>query len=305
MGRSIETAAPTVWKERHDAAEVEYVACPGCDSDRPRRVAGEWGLSIVRCGVCGLIYVSPRLRAPERNYWAGEDAKRQKYYSILRGEQPHPRDRNYLEHLSTIEAVKPSGRLLDIGTHCGFFLRLARGRGWQLTGVEPSASSAALARDAYGLDVRCGFLEELGLEPASFDVTTMVDVLEHVPAPRRLLTEVHRVLAPGAVLFIKVPNARYNLLKYRLLRQALRRDGFDIFDSREHVVHYTPETLSRVLHETGFVRITFYVPLPIQSGAWWKRVGRSTLYWTARIAGRVLGRPAICATDLAVLAWKE
>lgn len=304
MRGSAESAAPTLWKMHHDAAEVERVPCPSCGVDQPSHIADEWGLSVVSCGRCGLMYVSPRLRAPEKNYWVGEDAKRQKYGAVLRGEGTHPRDRNYREHLAMLRRVKPSGRLLDVGTHCGFFLRLARGMGWQLTGVEPSETSAAIARDAFQLDVRCGFLEDVGLEPASFDVATIVDVLEHVPAPARLLREVHRLLAPGGVLFIKVPNGRYNLLKLRLLRQALGRKGFDIFDSREHVVHYTPETLTRELRESGFARVDFYVPLPIQAGAWWQRAARSVLYGAAKAQHTLTRRLGATATDLAVLAWK-
>jgi hypothetical protein len=126
-----------------------------------------------------------------------------------------------------------------------------------------------------------------------------------VPAPRALLSEIFRVLAADGILFVKVPNARYNLLKYRVLRNALRQDGFDIFDSREHVIHYTPETLSRLLRDAGFSRVRFYVPRPIQAGAWWKRAGRFGLYWAARAGAAVLHRPPFCATDLAVLAWKR
>jgi 2-polyprenyl-3-methyl-5-hydroxy-6-metoxy-1,4-benzoquinol methylase len=234
-----------------------------------------------------------------------EAAKRRKYASILRGETPHPRDRNYREHLAVLERVKPSGRLLDVGTHCGFFLRLARGMGWQLTGVEPSESSAAIGREAYQLEIKCGFLERLSLAPDSFDVVTLIDVLEHVPAPRQLLSEIHRLLAPGGVLFIKVPNARYNLLKYRVLRVMLRRSDFDIFDSREHVVHYTPETIERLLRALGFTRVEFYVPRPIQTGAAWQRASRWILYSVARGQSALSGRIGQTATDLGVLAWKE
>ena len=304
MSGSAESETPTVWKAHHEGAEVERVPCPGCGADRPSLIAEEWGLSVVSCGACQLIYISPRIRVPEKNYWAGEEVKRTKYGAILRGEAPHPRDRNYREHLKVLKRAKPRGRLLDVGAHCGFFLRLARGMGWQLTGVEPSETSAALAREAFHVDVRCGYLENAGLEPGAFDVATLIDVLEHVAAPRPLLREIHRFLAPGGLLFIKVPNARYNLLKLRVLRQALRRRDFDIFDSREHVVHYTTETLTRLLHHCGFRRVEFYVPLPIQAGAWWARGARAALYRAAKVQHAATGRISAAATDLAVLAWK-
>jgi SAM-dependent methyltransferase len=304
MNGPAESLAPTLWKVHHESSETEEVPCPGCGADVPSAIAHEWGLSVVSCGVCGLIYVSPRLREPEKNYWVGSEVKREKYGAILRGETPHPRDRNYREHLDVLQRVKPAGRLLDVGAHCGFFLRLARGMGWQLVGVEPSKTSATLARESFQLDVRCGYLQDVGLEPGSFDVATLVDVLEHIGSPRPLLQQVYGCLAPGGVLFIKVPNARYNLLKLRLLRQALGRTEFDIFDSREHVVHYTPETLGQVLREAGFVRTDFYVPLPIQAGGFWKRAARHALYAAARAQHALTRRVGTPATDLAVLAWK-
>jgi SAM-dependent methyltransferase len=42
---------------------------------------------------------------------------------------------------------------------------------------------------------------------ASFDTAIMTQVLEHVPNPADVLTEVHRLLRPGGLLFVSVPLA--------------------------------------------------------------------------------------------------
>jgi SAM-dependent methyltransferase len=305
-GKSSETAERlTQWREHHSSEDVVDVNCPLCGAHDRRVIAREWGLGIVQCAVCALVYVSPRLRHSEDNYRTDAAAKRQKYGRILAGEVPHPRDGNYEEHWRTLARVKPAGRLLDVGSHLGFFLRLGRGKRWILRGVEPSAQSARIGSEAFGLDIEPGYLEDVNFPPDSFDIITLVDVFEHVVEPRRLLAEVRRVLAPGGIVFIKVPNARYNLLKLFVLRKWLRRAGHDIFDSREHVVHYTASTLTRMLVENGFGRVRFYVPRPIQTGSPVLRAARALLNAAARISPVVAAERLIPPTDLAVIAWKE
>lgn len=293
------------WKAEYKLEELERAPCPMCGADRPAAITREWGLGIVRCTDCDLMYVSPRLRHPERNYWDGAAVKVEKYGAILRGESAHPRDVNYREHLDVIARHQPHGRLLDIGTHCGFFLRMARNRNWELYGVEASASSAAIARDAFGLNIFAGLLGEANFPERHFQVITLVDVLEHVTEPRRLLNEVHRVLADEGVLFIKVPNGSYNLLKLRVLRQFARQTRFDIFDAREHVVHYTVSTLGEMLRRARLQVVQVYVPRPIQSGARWQKVARAGLYRAAQMIYGLTGFFSAGATDIAIIARRE
>ncbi|HZH42728.1 MAG TPA: methyltransferase domain-containing protein [Lysobacter sp.] len=56
---------------------------------------------------------------------------------------------------------------------------------------------------------------DLPFEPRSFDAAFLCWVLEHVPSPARVLSEVRRVLAPGAVVYItEVMNASFLLDPY-------------------------------------------------------------------------------------------
>ncbi len=40
----------------------------------------------------------------------------------------------------------------------------------------------------------------------SFDVVTLMDVIEHIPDPGDLVREVYRILQPGGVVYIVTPN---------------------------------------------------------------------------------------------------
>jgi SAM-dependent methyltransferase len=224
----------TQWKETYTSDEIEYTNCPLCGDDRQVPLGGQWSLTVVRCQTCSLIYVSPRLKEPEKNYWGEKEKAIAKYGPIFDGKVSHNRDKNYDMILKMIQGLKPSGSFLDIGTHCGFFLRRARDRGWNLYGVEPSPTGSALAREKFGLNVTTGYLDEARFPTRFFDVVTMLDVIEHVTDPLNLLCEVHRILKNDGILLIKTPNGEYNFLKYRIFVKALRMCRLDAFDIREY-----------------------------------------------------------------------
>ena len=290
-------------------ADVETVACPLCGEDGGERLYTERGvLGIVRCSGCDLIYVSPRLRNPEQVYWGDSAQYAQEARLIFEDRASHHRDSNYVDDLRVIERFKPSGAFLDVGTNMGFFLRHTRGRGWKVTGVEPSASLSELAREHFGLDVRTCFLQDAKFPDAHFDVVTMTDVFEHIAEPRPMLAEVRRILTPDGILFVKVPNGRFNVFKLRFLSGIGRLGSFDLFDSYEYVVHYTSRTLRHMLQREGFRVRQQLIAQPIQLPVWhdfvgqyyqypspwvldWKRhIGRRLLYHASRVESVLLGR---------------
>ncbi len=285
-------------------ADLVHVACPTCHADEPTRVAHEGPLGIVRCRRCDLLYVSPRLAEPQAHYHGDREAVLRKYGAILRGERRHNRDPNYEQELGLLRRLKPTGRLLDVGTHCGFFLRKARGMGWELRGVEPSPIGAQFAREFYGLDVVNATLQEAGFPNGSVDLVTMVDVFEHLSDPLEVLGEVRRVLRDDGLLFVKVPNGRYNLFKHRLINRLLGLREVEIFDAKEHVAHYTVDTLAATLAAAGFRVKLAFVPLPIQDGAAWKCALRSIAHALARVQHRLGGGFGELATDIALVAAK-
>ncbi|MFN0073630.1 MAG: class I SAM-dependent methyltransferase [Chloroflexota bacterium] len=287
----------TVLQDSHTLVEVP---CPACGHESSRSLAREGDFRIVRCQRCRLAYTSPRYKSPQAHYLGEREAILQKYGAILRGEAGHNRDANYDEELRAIARVRPAGKLLDVGSHCGFFLRRARGLGWSIQGVEPSPNACELAREYYGLEIVQGTLIEADFPSQSFDVVTLVDVFEHIDAPLELLKEVHRIIMPSGVLFIKVPNLVYYLAKYRLAG-ALGLDT-EIFDAKEHVVHYSARTLRRTLTAAGFVVQRAFVPRPIQDGAAWKHALRAGGHAVARLEFAFTRRFGPLAMDLAVLA---
>lgn len=93
----------------------------------------------------------------------------------------------------------------------------------QLTGIDLSEKQLAAAKDAltklefakgrYSLHEMSA--EDIKFEAESFDGAFLCFVLEHVPDPRRVLSEVRRVLTPGGVIYItEVLNSSFFLDPY-------------------------------------------------------------------------------------------
>jgi len=268
-------------KEHYSTAEVVEVACPLCGESAGSTLFTEYGsVGIRRCARCSLIFTSPRVREPEKAYWGDHDKYLSEARLIFAGRATHHRDPNYVEELTLIEEHRPArGRFLDVGCNMGMLLRLARDRGWDAVGVEPSPALHRIATEQLGLDVHNCFVEEMPAgEHRSFDVVALSDVFEHVTEPIGLLQSVAALLKADGILYVKVPNARWSILKQHLAGALKRTPPHGIWDSYEHVVHYTEETLGAMLRAGGYEPLVTTFASPVQVPVWHLHVGHYYQY---------------------------
>ncbi len=260
-------------------ADVESCSCPLCSSAEFTNIYKERGnLGIVRCKNCDLIYTNPRAKDAEKNYFGDTDVYLQEARLIFNGKKPHHRDKNYFYEVEEIKKIKPSGTLLDIGTNMGFFLRIAKQGGFEVTGVEPSPALAKIASEKFGLKIVNSYFNSSDFLPKSYDVITMIDVFEHVTNPKELLSHAHKVLKDDGILCIKVPNGNYNVVKMKLAKMLGREGSHDLFDSCEHVVHYSIDTMKKMVDQMGFKVKKTIIPLPIDVPVWAGLVGHYYQY---------------------------
>ena len=311
-------------RESYTTNDVVAVPCPFCRSTAGETLCVEHGaIGVKRCSLCSLIYTSPRLRDPEAVYRGDYEEYIKEARLILSGQAPHHRDPNYLQELELIEAhTSGRGRLLDVGCNMGMLLRLARSKGWEVVGIEPSPALHRIATEQLGLTVYNSSLEAIAAdEQGSFDAVAISDVLEHITEPQAFLQAAARVLRPGGLLYVKVPNAGWSMLKQRLaerLGHDLKRGAWDAY---EHVVHYTEPTLKAMLRAGGFEPLLITSSRPVQIPVWheytgqyfqypspWvldikRYLGRLGFYALGRVETRVRrGRIGYCAPNLVVLA---
>jgi SAM-dependent methyltransferase len=218
--------------------------CPLCGSALSALVFE----TIRRCKKCGLSFVSPL------GDYRGEHETAEYFLNDYLPLHESNRENSLAErraHLAMIRRhfrLPARPRLLDVGCALGFMLHEAQAAGWDAAGVETSDFAARYARESTGCPVYTGTLQQAALEDESFDVVTLMDVIEHVAEPRYLMDEIYRVLRPEGVLFIVTPN--FASLFVRLYGSEAYGIG-----PEEHVVYFRPGTLERLLQETGFRRI--------------------------------------------------
>lgn len=92
--------------------------------------------------------------------------------------------------------------------------------------------------------------EYLPFEDSSFQIVTMLAVLEHIKREKEILAEIYRVLAPGGKLIITVPSVwSQPILEFLAYNLKVVSEA----EIRDHKRYYTREKLRQVLvDKTGF-----------------------------------------------------
>jgi 2-polyprenyl-3-methyl-5-hydroxy-6-metoxy-1,4-benzoquinol methylase len=159
-----------------------------------------------------------------------------------------------------------SGRLLDMGCGLGFFLkRVDEAGGWEGVGCEVSAAAVRFALEKLHLkDVVCSRLERAPLPDNSFDIITMWDVIDHIPRPDALLVRCHSLLRGGGFCFLRTPNVRVQLARSRV-KQLVKgvRPGLKYLQAQDHLHHYSPASITRLLQRNGFTDVEFVHLRPV------------------------------------------
>jgi SAM-dependent methyltransferase len=219
--------------------------CALCSEAGSRSMFQVDGALVVSCRGCGLVRQDTRpLAASELydpDYYATDDPKGGYANYFL---DSGVNRRTFRDRVRAIEKrYGRKGRLLDVGCALGDFLMEAKDAGWDVEGVEISHFAAQRARER-GLRVSAGRLENLDLPPASFDVITLYDAIEHMTDPVTTLAAVRRLLKPGGLLHLVTPNVG------GLQARMLGRHWYH-YKPGEHLFYFAPRTLRTTVERAG------------------------------------------------------
>ncbi len=227
---------------------LREVGCALCGGASSRLRFRDEPFAVLACDACGLNYVSPRATrliedVYDAGYWRSRAARERGYTDYaadlaLQTKTFRRRSRRITR------LFKRPGRVLDVGCAGGAFLLVMREAGWNVQGLEPSASMRAVAEDRLGQPIApSGILDFEGPRGSEhYDLITLWDVLEHLPDPVAALARARDWLAPGGRIVLETQNVASATA--RLLGRRWHH-----YKHAEHLVHFSPRTLRRALEE--------------------------------------------------------
>jgi 2-polyprenyl-3-methyl-5-hydroxy-6-metoxy-1,4-benzoquinol methylase len=146
-----------------------------------------------------------------------------------------------------LHAESGGARLLDVGCSSGALLGSARRHGFDVEGVEPAAQAAEYARST-GLTVFQGYLQDACYPAASFDVVTLMEVIEHLADPSALLKEVWRVLKPNGVFVVGTGNGA----SWTVQLVGASWGYLHVEQHGGHISFFNPDSLGNLARQCGF-----------------------------------------------------
>jgi 2-polyprenyl-3-methyl-5-hydroxy-6-metoxy-1,4-benzoquinol methylase len=225
--------------------------CPYCHSN------AELDFSINKrhyfhCRNCDLIFKGNR-RNDDQNKVISYYEK-EYFNNYAHNELTGSRNIIYSHILDTIETKINIGKLLDVGCGCGFFLKEARSRGWNVTGIDPSEKSIDYCNNTLGTaSARKGTLASISTEK-DYNVITMINVLDHSTEPWSEIEKSITLLKEDGLIFLRFPNgmvhpALFNIASKFRMHNLIKK--YLIF----HEYSFTPKFIKRLLIDCGFSKI--------------------------------------------------
>lgn len=236
---------------------TQKINCPLCEA-KPHQhdlLFTKNGFKFVRCMNCCLIFTNPQIRQDiiESIY---EDSLSASIWSEL---QQSPEEekwkteyfKNNLNAIIEYVEEPTHANLLDVGCSNGNFLSIVSNKkpSWNCQGIDLSKEATQVARDK-GLNVQmCKF--ENFKSKNEIDIITLFGVVEHLPNPKELLTQIYeysKEQMKGVTVCAIVPNA------FSFYHMMLQEKSVS-FDGRDHLIYYSEKTLSILFEKCGFKNI--------------------------------------------------
>lgn len=252
---------------------LENVSCELCGNNDLRLIITEewfdYEFNVVRCKHCKLMFTNPRptrqwkerFYDPEFNEYLKEDQKEFCY-------QPeNPASRSELPVWDYLKQQFPArGKLLDCGCSSGLFVKAALQHGFEASGFDYSKAAIAQATSD-GLDAFQAHVDEIPVDDNTYDVVTLIQVVEHFDHPLLAMKELRRVLKPGGMLYMETVNylKLYWLERYfsflKPLYFRVRKKDSPWWKDRlpwvpfDHYFHWTPGTIQMAVELAGFENV--------------------------------------------------
>jgi 2-polyprenyl-3-methyl-5-hydroxy-6-metoxy-1,4-benzoquinol methylase len=221
------------------------------------------------CRVDGMRYAKDVVRSVWRYKETVRSVRRAPEFAEYFVHYPIKRSRRS-SHDYVLRMTGTGKRVLDIACGEGFFAEELARNGNHVVGVDAlAAPKNAAVMDQY---IRMDLTQPAGLSAAvegqHFDHVLLLDILEHLPQPERLLAEARAAAGPKGQIVVSVPNVANLTVRLALLFGRFEYADRGIMD-RTHLRFFTHRSARRLLERNGLEIIasrTTVVPLELVVG---------------------------------------
>lgn len=217
-----------------------HTKCLICESTKLLPMKGYESNYLVSCADCSFVFAQKIPTEKELNDHYSTTYTREDYLSPITIKRYH-------EILNKLESYRQTGNLLDIGCGVGYFLEVAKERGWKVYGTEYTDESMNINK-AKGFNMHQGKLNAANYAPEFFDVITSFEVIEHINNPIEEVNNISQILRKGGAFYCTTPN-------FNSLLRAQLGNNWNVIAYPEHLSYYTPKSIDILLSKAGFKKL--------------------------------------------------
>lgn len=217
--------------------------CPFCGSKKNKTIITTEKWSVISCCTCTNAWTSPQ---PDTIEYNKKDFHSEERTLNLEDLPPQWRKAINMQIRLLTKNLKSGAKILEIGCGQGIFLNELKKLDFDVTGVEPSETAAQKARER-GLNVLTGYFPHPALVAKKFDAIIMIQVLEHIPEPKKILGEIKKIASGGILMLVQT--------NYRGLIPKIYKKYWYAWVPENHYWHFTPKGLQLYLKKFRFQKI--------------------------------------------------
>mgnify|MGYP000886926630 CR=1 FL=1 len=228
-----ENESKTIFKYDSYGLNIPTVVCKSCSTIRSKFFLDDE--SLLKFYNEGYYY--PHMLTETSSATFGMDFN--KYYKLetIKG-------LDIYEFINKSILINDIRNVLEVGCGAGGILEIFNKKGLDVYGCDYSSNLIDFAKSKNpNANFRVGGPEVF--KDKNFDLIILSDLIEHLTKPNLFLRELKQILSNGGHVYINCPN----FFEIGILRwDANIRQFFKL----EHVFCYTPNSLNKLMHQTGF-----------------------------------------------------